>query len=248
MSCGSSHTRGYRLRSVDEFANAPPLPLSPLQKLHVLEYWRLEKRDLTPATFAVLLALVRRQNSKSGTCFPSAESLMADTGLRRRAVDGALSKLQEVGAILRNPNPGPTRRKFVIMPVDRERLAEGSRSDNMQHRDAERTAVSCSMLLHEHAARIGERKNKEKTVADLTAETKSVSTFAKRSRQLTLNQIENEVVSLLSKVGKGYEVMQAHPEKCLDLYKQCQSGQITVREILVTLLGTEEDGRAAGCF
>ena len=152
-------------------ADELPRPLDMMGKLNVIDEWIQPAHGLRYSEIKVLQALVRRQNPKTGQCNPGVTTLMTDTGLKERAVRGALAKLQKAGALWKNDRPG-AKRKFVIVPV--ELLGAGKPANNFR---SGKSMHSAAANMHSHAGKpcrsvhtqkIKETKKKIDSVCTLT--------------------------------------------------------------------------------
>lgn len=89
--------------------------------------------QIRPLGLAVYVALARRLNRKSGTAWPSYDTIAADIGASKRAVIGAMAVLRKLGLVRVNPSRGRRSNTYELPHLNgatNAPLAGGNGADN----------------------------------------------------------------------------------------------------------------------
>ena len=117
-------------------------PLDLKQKWFVAQYWAQVDPPLTRSSYAVLMRLLDRQNTKTGRCDPSAIGLAEETGFTERSVRSAFKELEERGAVKRFRVAKRSRNQFLIHSV--EELGQIARLSGLKSRSGRHAGMNAT--------------------------------------------------------------------------------------------------------
>ncbi|MEO0378229.1 MAG: helix-turn-helix domain-containing protein [Cyanobacteria bacterium P01_A01_bin.17] len=166
--------------------------------------------QLQPAALKVLIALIQRQNPKSGRCDPSAMTLMRDTGLKERTVRGATTELAQKGLIIISRKGSWGRNRYKIVPASPEDIARklSVERDHDMQTFAEEDAEICMSAMQDLAPKKRKEKIKKKkatqypTVGPERFEANIVKAFMKAG--LTYEDLINLPTGLFVRTYENY--------------------------------------------
>lgn len=202
-----------------------PRPLDAVEKTKAMSEWSHKDYGLAASDLRVLSVLLNRQNAKNGRCDPGIDRLIADTGLSKRSVESAFSKLQQAGAIVRNLNLDRNRRKWIIQrpnlgPCTEHVLRNPERVEHIEELQvsAPEAASFCGEPPQAPAV-IKEKKRKRKSV-DVDALTQRVvrhsNTRNPRKEAQKHEAFEKKIISQFEHNGLGYGELLEIPTALLE--------------------------------
>ncbi|WP_298566802.1 helix-turn-helix domain-containing protein [uncultured Aliiroseovarius sp.] len=196
-------------------------PLDLKQKWFVAQYWAQMNPPLTRSSYAVLMRLLDRQNTKTGRCDPSAIGLAEETGFTERSVRSAFKELEERGAVKRYRAAKRSRNQFLIHSVEElgqiVRLSElrsrSGRPSSMNSTSARPAARFRSTLKCASPETIKETIKKKRSAERETALTSRSLTEkqAASKTEMDLGEFEKRVVKVFEREGYGYEGLLSLP-------------------------------------
>lgn len=222
-------------------------PLGLLQKWMVLQYWIHQTPRLTNSQLRVLAKLLDRQNIKTGQCDPSGECLTGDTGMCIRAVRGAITQLENRGALKRKGKSKRASNKYLIFSV--EELKQNRRISARKvrqsfgstlHPVAENPETVCSESVQPTAPKTIKKTIKKKGRAK-KKENGTVPSPDRKSKaepiEINFMEFEHRVVKAFNKAGPGYVGLLTIPcEEIEAIHQRLQVGEITFGQAVCELL------------
>jgi len=222
-------------------------PLDLKQKWFVTQYWAQQKPSLTRASFAVLVRLLDRQNTKTGRCDPSAVGLADETGFSERSIRSAFKELEERGVLKRSRRALRARNQFMIFSVDE--LRRNLHHSALKPRAGQRTGLNPASVPHAVHCRqnlqrpspetIKETKKKKRNAENVIAPDLASGTSkpGASSDEIGLGEFERRVVKVFEKEGYGYEGLMSVPAEELELvYCRMVQGDLSFSAALGQLL------------
>lgn len=222
-------------------------PLDLKQKWFVAQYWAQMDPPLTRSSYAVLMRLLDRQNTKTGRCDPSAIGLAEETGFTERSVRSAFKELEERGAVKRYRAAKRSRNQFLIHSVEElgqiARLSEQkSRSGHhasMNSTSAQPAARFRSILKRTSPETIKETIKKKRSAERVTASTsRSLPEKQDASKaEMGLGEFERRVVKVFEREGFGYEGLLSLPSNEIEVaYVEMTKGVLSFSNAVGRLL------------
>ena len=152
-------------------------PLDFVQKWRVQTYWTAQLPHLTRSALAVLHFLLHRQNTKTGQCNPSANTLAKDTALCVRSVRSAIAELERRGAIVKLSYGKRSSTKYLIRSLDelaqldtKAEHAQADETDRGVQEGAATRAADCRQRVQRIAPKYIKENIKKKTAGSEATE------------------------------------------------------------------------------